>query len=158
MINLHIKYFQPLADIRCHYESILNNFDGSRFGSSLLDTWGISLDEKELILEEMDVLNYLIACRLGIARKNNAKKPSIEVVNRCFNRHLDFLEKIHNCHQWNVNKNKSKLVAKQYKACRHYLFKFSLPAWEQSLPAEIPTYENKYKHLEDEEELPIPKI
>lgn len=146
---MHVKYFQALADIRNHYDEILRCFRNSQFALMLLESWGIDPSEKELILEEREALRYLIGCQLMLVHDKNAKKPTIEVVNRCLNRHLVFLEKIHNCHVYNVNKHRSKFIQKQYKACRHYLFKFSLPAWYEKLPAEILTFENKYPHRKE---------
>jgi hypothetical protein len=150
---MHIKYFQPIADINYHYEDALRHYDDSNFGQyghMLLKTWGLNeTDEKDLI-EEREVLEYLLACRLTIARHKSAKKPSLKVVERLFNRHLVYLEKIHKCDAYNVNKHRSKNIQKQYKACRHYLFKFSLPAWYDKLPNVIPTFEEKYGILKKE--------
>lgn len=157
----HMKFFQGIADIKNHLVDVLKHFDDEKWGKGLLETWGIawSEQEKEMIAEELEVVRYLLACQGGIAHgHHNAKKPSIELVNRCFNRHLQFLETIHGCHQWNVNKHHSKLVQKEYKTCRHYLFKFSCPAWVEKLPDEIPTLKNKYPDLDKEEDLPISTI
>lgn len=151
----HMKYFQGIADIKNHYEDIIRNFESiselevENYASRLLDSWGINLDEKELILEEIEVLSYLLACQLNIATKINAVKPSIELVNRCFKRHLKFLEEIHNCHQWNVNKHRSKLIIREYNTCTHYLFKFTQKGWVDKLPNEILTFENKYPDFDE---------
>lgn len=141
---MHMKYRQPLADILRHYEMILHHIDDQIYGHLLLKTWGINPSEKEAIIEEREALRYLVDCQIMIAHEKNAIKPEIHVVNRCFERHLRFLETVHRCHAFNVNKHRSVLVRKAYKACRHYLFKFSLPAWVAKLPEEIPTFENKY--------------
>jgi len=142
-----MKFFQAIADIKRHYDTILENFDNPRFGHSLLASWGINLDEKHLIIEEHEALRYLVGCQINMVRDTNAKKPSIDVMNRCLERHLRFLETIHKCHAFNVNKHPSSLVQKEYKACRHYLFKFSLPAWYEKMPAEILTFENKHPNF-----------
>jgi len=142
---MHVKYFQIIAHIESHYEEILRNFNKDlKYGMMLLETWDIREEDKEEIMEEKEVLRYLVACQIGLSRKENVKKPSIEIVNRCFNRHLTFLEKIHKCHAYNVNKYENPLVRKEYKACRHYLFQFSLPAWYEKMPEEIISFENKY--------------
>lgn len=161
---MKMKYFQPLADIRNHYDDIVHHFNDSKYGLSLLETWGIELKDKEDILEEREVLRYLVGCQIMLVHDYNAKKPSIALVERTLNRQLSFLEDIHNCNAYNVNKHRSKLIQKRYKACRHYLFKFSLPAWYEKLPNEILTFENKYPkyrrestNLSTEEDLPIPK-
>jgi len=142
----HMKYFQSIATIQAHYKDILRAYDDETYGKVLLETWGISWNEKEAIKEELDVLEYLISCQHGLAlwRSEDSIKPTVELVNRCFNRHLDFLERIHGCHQTNVNRQGNPSIVKQYKACRHYLFQFSLPAWLEKLPDEILTFENKY--------------
>lgn len=143
---MHMKYFQAIGRIIDHYDDILREWDRSKYGHLLLETWGIEITskEKELIIEEREVLRYLMGCQLSLVRDTNSKKPKLEIAKRCFNRHLTFLEKIHSCHAYNVNKYKSKLVQKEYKACKHYLFKFSLPAWYEKLPEEILTFENQY--------------
>ncbi|PGP14587.1 hypothetical protein COA01_29985 [Bacillus cereus] len=141
---MHLKYFQAIADIQNRYDEILNHFDNEKWGHDLLLTWGIELSEKENIIEEREVLRYLIGCRHMFVHKTNVTKPSLHVVQRCFHRYLSFLEKVHRCHAYNVNHHSSIIVRKKYKACRYYLFKFSLPAWYEKLPNEILTFENKY--------------
>lgn len=145
---MNMKYFQALADIQRHCDDILMHYENTRFGHRLLETWGVKLEDIEEIKEEREALRFLLDCQLMVARKVNSQKPSIDVVNRCFNRHLAFLEKIHHCHAYNVNQHRNPLVKKQYKACRHYLFKFSLPAWYAKLPEEILSFENKYPDFE----------
>lgn len=141
---MHMKYFQAIADIRNHYDDILPKFKNQNYGHVFLESWGIEPSEEDLIIEEREVLRYLIGCQLSLVHETNSKKPSINTVQRCFNRQLNYLEKVHKCHAYNVNEHPSKLIQKQYKACRHYLFKFSLPAWYENLPDEILTFENKY--------------
>lgn len=146
---MHVKYFQPLADIERHYETILMHMDrGSGLGKKILETWGIDISEQELIKEEIGVLRYLIACQSMLSYHEDAIKPTIEVANRCFNRHIKFIENITGCNQYTASKIKSKLIRKEYKACRHYIFKFSLKAWYDNLPDAVQTYSNKYsKHI-----------
>lgn len=143
---MHMKYFQAIADIERHYDDILDSFARLN-GLLLLETWGIDPSEKEQLIEEREALRYLIACQLMMARGENAKKPEITVINRCLERQLGFLEAVHGCHAYNVNKHRLKTIQKQYKACRHYLFKFTLPAWVKKMPDEILTFENKYPHF-----------
>ncbi|ADO59697.1 hypothetical protein [Paenibacillus polymyxa] len=144
---MHMKYFQAIADIRNHYDEMLKYFEEPRWGHLMLEARGIELSEKELLIEEREVLRYLIGCQHCFVREKNATKPSLDVVQRCFKRQLSYLERIHGCHAYNVNKHTNKLIQKNYKACRHYLFKFSLPAWYAKLPEEILTIENKYSRL-----------
>lgn len=141
---MNVKYFQPLAHILSHYNMIMTNMEDTTYGHMFLKTWGISVEDREDILEEREVLRYLVDCKTEIADETNVKKPSLEAVRRCFNRHLAFIEKHKGCHKYNVNKHKSVLVRKEYKACRHYLFQFSLPAWYAKLPDEIVTFDNTY--------------
>lgn len=142
---MHMKYFQSIADIKNHYDEIIERIESNdEFSEMLLDTWEISQNEKKILLEEREALRYLIGCQTSLVKISNAQKPSIEAANRCFNRQLRFLEKIHDCHAYNVNKHPNKIIQKKYKACRHYLFQFSLKAWYKKLPKEILTFENKY--------------
>lgn len=148
---MHIKYLQPIFEIERHYDDIIRNIDRPKYGHLLLETWEIdSQDEtvRKEIIEEKEALRYLLACQGMIARGDkNAKKPDIAVMNRCLERHLRFLETIHDCHAYNVNKHRLSNVSKQYKACRHYLFKFSLPAWYEKMPEEVLTFDNKYPNF-----------
>ena len=142
---MHMKYFQGVADILNHYDNILENFrEDRKYGLSLLETWDVYPKDKEDIIEEREVLRYLLGCQLGLVREENAKKPTLEVVERCFNRQIAFMNKNHRIDDFNVNKYPNPIVKKEFKACRHYLFKFSLPAWYEKLPAEILTFDNKY--------------
>lgn len=143
---MKMKYFQAISDIQHHYDDILYHIDNPSptLGHVFLETWDIDPKDKNLIIEEREVLRYLLGCQLSMVRDSNAKKPFLDVVNRCFERELSFLEKIHKIHAYNVNRHPNPIVRKQYKACRHYLFKFSLPAWYEKLPNEILTFENKY--------------
>ena len=157
----HMKYFQSIATIQAHYKDILRAYDDETYGKVLLETWGISWNEKEAIKEELDVLEYLISCQHGLAlwRSEDSIKPTVELVNRCFNRHIGFLESVFRLDKWNVNKHHSKTIIKEYKACRHYLFKFSCPGCVESPLSWIHAFENKYpKFNETEELLPIPKL
>lgn len=141
---MHMKYFQGLADIENHYGDILRGYDGGPYGKSLLETWGIQEEDREDIVEEREVLRYLVACQTMLAREKSTYKPEQDVVNRLFNRQLYYLDTIHNCHAYNVGKHPSKLIQREYKTSTHYLFKFSLPAWYESLPDKIQTFDEKY--------------
>lgn len=145
---MHLKFFQGVADIKNHYDDILKQFERGEYGLSLLETWNIGMNDKEDIVEEREFLRYLLGCQSMIVREENAKKPTIEVVNRSFHRHLSFLKEVFGIHEYNVNKYPDKLIQREYKACRHYLFQFSLPAWYAKLPHEILTFQNKYKNIE----------
>lgn len=147
---MKMKYFQAIAQIRDHYNHIMRYMDCEVFGQSLLETWGIKLSDRPQIEEEREALRYLIGCQMMITHddnNHNAQKPSAEVVTRCLERHLTFLETVHHCHAHNVNKHSSKFIQKQYKACRYYIFKFSYPLWVGRLPDEILTFENKYPNF-----------
>lgn len=142
---MHMKYFQALARIENRYDDILQNFE-LPYGHILLESWGIDPSKKDQLIEEREALRYLVACQTMMAydEYGNAKKPEIPVINRCLERYLRFLEKVHKCHAYNVNQHRLKIIRKEYKACRHYLFKFTLPAWVKALPDEILTFKNKY--------------
>lgn len=141
---MHMKYLQGLADMRHHYECIMQNMSNTNHGHLLLETWNINPCDKDELEEEQEALRYLIGCQTGLVHDTNAIKPSVQTINRCFERHLDFLHTIHDCHTFNHNKHRSKIIQEEYNACRHYIFKFSLPAWVEKIPDEILTFENKY--------------
>lgn len=156
-----MRFFNEIAYIRNHYDTIIENAEANGERNwMLLETWGIYPNDIEAIREERKVLSYLLACQLSMAREETAVKPALDVVERLFTRQLAFLERIHRVHAYNVNKHSNPLVRKKYKACRHYLFKFTLPAWYEKLPATILTFEEKYgystqRDLMEEEEMEI---
>lgn len=156
---MHMRFFNEIAYIQNHYDDILTNAEANGERNwMLLETWGIFPKDIEDIREERKVLSYLLACQLSMAREETAVKPELEIVERLFTRQLAFLERIHGIHAYNVNKHRNPMTRKKYKACRHYLFKFSLPAWYEKLPATILTFEEKYgyktqRQLMEEEEM-----
>lgn len=139
-----MKYFQPIADIRNDYEKLLRAYDNldERYAKWEIDLWGVTEEDKPLILEEWDVLRYLIACQHGVAyhAEKDLQKPSVEVVNRCFNRQIKRLEEVFPVDEYTINQYNNTLVKKKYKACKHYIFKFSLNGWVKSMPDEIEAY------------------
>lgn len=142
---MKMKYFQAIADIRNHYDEILKSATRNQsFDWMLLETWNVSPEDIPAIQEERDALAYLIACQQTFARDKTAMKPSVELVNRLFNRHLAYLADIFDCNASTFRKYDLPAVRKEYEACRHYLFQFSLPGWVEKLPAEIPTFEGKH--------------
>ncbi|AJD93516.1 hypothetical protein JMA_41990 (plasmid) [Jeotgalibacillus malaysiensis] len=144
---MHMKYFQSIAQMEKHYVEILSQFDEKRkHGLSLLESWNIFPKDKEDIIEEREALRYLVGCQIGVVREQNAVKPKVEVIERCLTRHIYFLESTFGLTDENVNKSTDIISKKEFKACRHYLFKLSLPAWYEALPAEILTFENKHLH------------
>lgn len=158
---MKMRFFNEIAYICDHYDKIIANAEANGERNwMLLDTWGVQPSDIDDIREERDVLLYLWACQLSMAREKTAVKPELEVVERLFTRQLAFLERIHRVHAYNVNKHSNPMIRRKYKACRHYLFKFSLPAWYEKLPAKILTFEEKYGYktqgdLMEEEELEI---
>lgn len=139
---MKMKYFQAIADIRNHYDEILKSAKRSkRFDWILLETWNVAPEDIPALQEERDALTYLIACQHTFASDKNAIKPSLELVNRLFNRHLAYLDDIFNCNASNFKEYDLPAVRKEYEACKHYLFQFSLPAWYAKLPDEISVFE-----------------
>lgn len=143
-----MKYFQPVADIRNSYDDILDAFiePDNRFSQIKLGVYNLTVEDEPLIKEEVEVLKYIIACQHGLAfgSDHNIMKPTLEAVNRCFNRHQARIEDVFGINEANANKFDNPIIKKQYKACRHYLFQFSLPGWVKNLPDEIESYDNKY--------------
>lgn len=146
----HMKYFQPVAGIRDIYREPVRAFNEKSLVSQdtkdfILGQWGFTRQDKRLAEEEIHVLEYIIACQHGVTyHDTNLKKPTREVVNRCFNRHLEFLKDVFEINDTNVNKYPVQDIKKQFKACKYYMFKFSLDGWYQSMPDVILTMDNKY--------------
>lgn len=141
-----MKYFQPLADIRTDYERILKAFDSDKqFAKWDLESWGVTTKDKPEILDEYNVLRYLIACQHGVAyhAEKDLQKPSVEVVNRCFKRQIAIMEDVFGVDEFTINQYHNPIVKKKYQACKHYIFKFSLNGWVKSMPAVIEAYPSK---------------
>lgn len=146
---MQMKYFQGVADIKNYYIDAISTLemDGIPEGyiRAVKKTRGIDEGEIQDFYEEYKAIMYLVCCRLEMSYLNhNIPKPSIEVMNRCLNRYLEFIARVHNCKADNYKQHPSKYMRNSYLAARHYLFKFSLPAWYAKLPDEILTYENKW--------------
>lgn len=143
--NVKIKYFQGVAEIMRHYEDILFHFSNEKYGHLLLETWDVYPEDINEIREEYDFLRYLLGVQLGLVRETGVEKPSVEVVNRCLNRHLAFIKKIHKCDERTYKEHRSPFIKNEYKACKHYLFQFSLNGWYKRLPDKIISFEEKYQ-------------
>lgn len=141
---MKMKFFQGIADIKRHYDDMITHFDNTKYGHMLLGTWNVKVEDKKEIEEEREALRYLLGCQLMLVHDENATKPSISVMNRCFHRHLGFLSDIHRCTSETYKKS-NPLVRKEFETCQHYLVQFSVPSWYNKLPNEILTFENKYK-------------
>lgn len=148
---MQMKYFQGVADIHNYYHEILWTMDidgiDKRYLDVMLKVREVQEGEMSDFMEEYEAITYLVCCRLEMAYKEvgNLRKPSVEVMNRCLNRYLKYIDKVHHCRADNYRQHVSKHMRNSYLAARHYLFKFSLPAWYAKLPDEILTYENKWR-------------
>lgn len=148
---MHVKYFQSVADIKNYYREILEIHDDIRgiyqnqqMQDVVVRVRAGEFKDKEELIEEYEAIRYLVSCRLMFAHDENAYKPSVEVMNRCLNRYLDYLNRLFNCNQDTFRGYEDKIIQKRYKACRHYLFQFSLPAWYEKLPPVVLSIANKY--------------
>lgn len=148
---MQMRFSEPLFQIMRHFERILENMtpeQASRFGTMLNETWGVKEADRERIEEEMEAFRYLVSLRRDIAYGTDVNRPTKEVLDRALERHLRFLDTIHNVRHENFRKSNQVLAVKEYKACRHYLFKSSLPGWWKSLPEEVLCFESKYPDFE----------
>lgn len=153
-----IKYFQPVADIKNHYVDILRAFEDKNNGKDTLKDWLIKEVDFENIKQEADVVRYLLACQHGFSMYGeDLKKPTLEAVNRCFSRHLAFLN-----HVFNVNSGTYKLreikefyptVVKEYIACLYYLEKFSDESWLKKMPDEVLTIQSRLRRKAEKKKL-----
>lgn len=155
---MQMRYFQGLHDIANHYRDILTYMaekEGS-FNRGLIEDWGVNPSDYEAVKEEAEALRYLTSLATGFARGASVKRPEMAVLARLFNRHLVYLDTIHNCHKYNVNQHDNKFTRREYKTCTHYLFKLSLPAWVEKLPTGVISIDEKRNALINEKPLPIP--
>lgn len=147
---MHVKYFQSIASIGNHYEDHFYNkrfYEEEGWEFTRLSTkghmWGV---DDDVLMREWKALEYLKCLQHGFAlgEKENLLKPSPEVISDALNRHLDHIDKVFNCNADTYKKCPHKRVIKEYLACRHYLFKFTLQGWYDRLPDVLLTFENKY--------------
>lgn len=168
---MNVKYFQSLADIRKRYENFFlqRKFFNEKYGDILSQNeiskklsghYELVTEDENIIKEEYLCLCYLVNLRHGFVTNRSyykeeviLKKPTVECVERTLNRHLAFLDEHLQCNEDNYKTYDINIVKKEYLACRHYLFQFSLPAWVEKLPNELTPL-----NYEEEDELPIPKI
>lgn len=139
----HVKYLQPLAELEDRYAEWIQIIEqGERFPARvrMLESDGWTMDDEQLILREQNVLRFLIGRQNGFAHGGPAYCPRLADVTSCFERQLAYLDETFGCNEDTVHAftdGYRKMVGKQYKACRHYLFKFSLPGWVERLPHRI---------------------
>lgn len=166
---MKVKYLQPLADIRKRYENFFlqkkyfndlykDKLSVKEINKYLSSNYELVTEDEDIIKEEYLALCYLINLRYGFVSNRSyyteevmLNKPTNECIERTFKRHLFFLDEYLGCNEDNYKKYDLKIVQKEFLACKHYLFQFSLPAWVEKLPNEL-----KPLDFEDEEELPIP--
>lgn len=147
---MQMRFFNQLGDIKRRYEDLEFHLSDAEYGHMFLATWGIRKDDPDkaeklaLIRKEHAAITYLFNCKLEIAHDTDAIKPDMSILESALNRHLAYIDRAHGCNQDTWRGHRFKSVSKQYEACNHYLFKMSLPAWVEKLPASIPTFENKY--------------
>lgn len=148
---MKMKYFNQLSDMERTLQMLVYVIkraeeDPSDVNLSIMDAYGVTPSDKNNILEEIDAISYLISCQTMIARRNdqNDVKPSIEVANRAFNRVIEQLSSTHRQEDNGKPVFRTNVAQKEYDACKHYLFQFSLPAWYEKLPSEVLTFNNKW--------------
>ena len=142
---MKLKYFNELGLIKKYYVDVLQELEHpTRYSENLLKTWNITIEDKESILEEYEVIRYLISLKVGIALTKNTEKPTLDIVNRCFNRQLQFLDLIFKCND-TKHKKVDEITKKTYSACIYYIEKFKDKNWVDNLPNTVLTYQNRYE-------------
>lgn len=153
---MQMRFFNQLADIKRRYDDLAFMVSQPDIGTMFLATWNVKADEPEklaLLREEHAAITYLAHCQMEMARDTDDIKPDMAVLESVFNRHLDYIDRVHGCNAATWRKHPFKSVRKEYEACRHYLFKLSLPAWVEKLPAVIQTFDNKYPDFHKKREI-----
>lgn len=147
---MHMKYFQSLANIARHYEEHFEHkafYEKEGWEFNRLATkqhlWGV---DEDVLIKERDAMRYLVHLQhmLAYGSDYDLVKPSVELVNNALDRHLAWLDLIFKCNADTYKTCPHKSVMKEYLACRHYKFKFSLQGWYDRLPEVIQTFESKY--------------
>lgn len=143
----HMKYFQSICRMKDHFQEAINDLQrkNGRFEQVKELYNENNIDELE---EELLALKYLRSLQFGLAHheKENLIKPTVDVMNRCLNRYLQYIEKVFGVKQNTLKEKRERFpfTVKEYQACKHYLFQFTKRIWYEKLPEEILTFENKY--------------
>lgn len=156
---MKMKFSQSLDYILRHFNDIARELTNGQRGADLLETWNINVNDADQVVQiraEREALRYFSSLDIMLVKDRDAVKPAISDLISAFTRHLAFLDDIFGCNENNWRKESDKVIRKQYEACRHYLFQLSLPAFVESLPERVPTFENKHPDFANEIELPIP--
>lgn len=153
-----MKYYNQLAEIKRHLRKVLDYIEhldsvsthvSKRYMKTTLEAWNINLSEKEQIEKELKAVEYLISCDMGISIiDDNLQKPELMDAERCFKRHLSFIENVLDFDKKKKEKVEDSVyeyVLKEYLACEHYIEKFSDKSWYSKLPDEILSFQNRYK-------------
>lgn len=153
VIKVKMKYFQGLADISRFLERVIEDKTVERRHvplNSLSKHWGYGDVTLEEVQADLDAVKYIFHLHRGLAFHDTGKhKPTQERVKVAFERVLIYIESVQGVHAYNVNKKGTNpIVKKEYLACRHYIFKFSLQAWYDKLPDYVQSFDEKYKDTE----------
>lgn len=172
----HIKHFQNLADIRSNYNMLLRletyqedmqSEDPAKFArlcsyevDKLRFDTGLSPEQAfAQARQENAVFEYLLSVQnnLALGETDNVR-PDADYAIHVFQVWIDRLLDITGAPS-EAQLAKHPLFKKQYAACKHYRFQFSLPGWVNKMPATVPAFATKHRPNDPESEdlLEIPK-
>lgn len=157
----HIKHFQTLADIRNNYALLLRfethqdemrtedvakferlcsyEVDKLRFDKTLTPEQAFAQAR-----QESAVFDYLLSVENNLARgETDNVRPGADYAIRVFQLWIDRLRDITGATD-ESQLAKHPLFKKQYEACKHYRFQFSLPGWVNKMPESVPAFATKH--------------
>lgn len=162
----HIKHFQTLADIRNNYAFLLR-FEAHQDAMRAEDTakferlcsyeldklrFDANLTPEQAFAQarqESAVFDYLLSVENHLARgENDAVRPDADYAIAVFQLWIDRLRDITGAPDERTLA-RDPFFKKQYEACKHYRFQFSLPGWVNKMPASVPTYASKHNKQEE---------
>ena len=131
-----MKHYQGIAGIRNHLQNAQREYNHPTLSESADLTYNMSQAEVALLQEDIDALNYLLACQLGVADKELVQ-TEYSVYERIFNRakpeaqaNLADAKRI----PGDVGKDVRKLYKLTINTCDHYLEKLKDPVFLSKLP------------------------
>lgn len=155
-----MKYFQQIGHIHSKYEDLVrihsvNGIFGSYARKTLAYNYNLDTENpahRAQFNRELAALDFLISAAYGFSVTDDVVyKPEKEDLEALFLRYMAVQRKTSQLDDRALRRHTNPVIKKTHKACSHYLFLLSMPAFYKKLPASVAPLSD----LANEPELPI---
>ena len=155
-----MKYFQQIGHIHSKYEDLVrihsaNGIFGSYARKTLAYNYNLDTENpahRAQFNRELAALDFLISTAYGFSVTDDVVyKPEKEDLEALFLRYMAMQRKICQMTDSELKRHSNPVARKTHRACSHYLFLLSMPAFYKNLPASVAPLPD----LANEPEIPI---